>query len=109
MGEAMRGLGRLYFARGEEASKRGEGEGGKEGGKEGWYAQACKAYEASVALNVLQSDTWFALGCCALRAALIPLAAAAFRRKVDLDPDVRNHIYYHWSHHHTYTHTHHLA
>ncbi len=42
-----------------------------------------------MALNTLQADVWFALGCCSLRIEDYVNAARAFRRRVDIDPDVR--------------------
>ena len=52
------------------------------------YRRAMACYESCVALNALQADVWFSLGCCALRVEDFSTAARAFRRRVDIDPDV---------------------
>jgi hypothetical protein len=80
----MRSLGRLYLRRAEDQTKRNETEPAKAN-----YAKAVECFEQSLTLNTLQPDTWFSLGCCAQKIDDFQTAARAFRRKVDIEDDVR--------------------
>ena len=67
----------------EEQSKRGDNDRAKEN-----YSKSVAAYDKSLALNSLQPDAWFSMGCAASRIDDYATAARAFRRKVDIDADV---------------------
>ena len=82
---AMRSIGRMLLMLAEEQSKRGENDRAKEN-----YSKSVAAYDKSLALNTLQPDAWFSMGCAASRIDDYATAARAFRRKVDIDADVRN-------------------
>eukprot|EP00047_Mylnosiga_fluctuans_P005596 m.241432 g.241432 ORF g.241432 m.241432 type:complete len:810 (+) comp13851_c0_seq1:3-2432(+) len=77
---AMRSLGYFLLRRAEKTKELGTIDADT-------YKRAAEAFEKCTALNVLQADVWFSLGCCALRIEDYPLAARAFRHRVDIDPD----------------------
>lgn len=53
--------------------------------KDGDYVKAAAAYSASLKINQLNQQSWFALGCCLLELAEFPRAVEAFSRTVQLD------------------------
>lgn len=53
--------------------------------KAGDYVKAAAAYSASLKINQLNQQSWFALGCCLLELAEFPRAVEAFSRTVQLD------------------------
>ena len=80
---AMRSLGRKYLMLAEQQFKLNEKDAAQES-----YKKSVDYFSKSLAINAFQPDAWFSLGCAANSCADYPTAVRAFRRKVDLDPEV---------------------
>eukprot|EP00053_Salpingoeca_punica_P018190 m.177420 g.177420 ORF g.177420 m.177420 type:complete len:826 (+) comp17381_c0_seq1:31-2508(+) len=77
---SMRTLGRMLLMRAERLREQQQPTGDL-------YERVIDCLQKSLKLNSLQSDIWFKLGIAALRTDNYALAATAYRRKVELDPD----------------------
>jgi tetratricopeptide (TPR) repeat protein len=79
----MRSLGRKYLFLAEQQRKLNETEAAREN-----YKKSVESFSKSLAINAFQPDAWFSLGCAAQAADDFTTAVRAFRRKVDMDPEV---------------------
>jgi cytochrome c-type biogenesis protein CcmH/NrfG len=53
------------------------------------YAECITSFELALAINPLYMESWFSLGCAAMRLSQWEKAVRAFARVVQLDIDVR--------------------
>ena len=79
---AMRSLGRKFLRLAEHHLKQNESDLAQAN-----YKKAIDYFGQSLALNSRQPEVWFSYGCAAQQAEEHGIAAKAFRRKVDFDPD----------------------